>query len=86
MSRVEPLVLRAGDEHRLREWTRSSTISAGLAQRARIVLLAAEGTSSAEVGRRVGVSLPTVHSRAGGNAKKSPTMIDTGHPACATTR
>jgi hypothetical protein len=62
MSRVEPLVLRAGDEHRLREWTRSSTIPAGLAQRARIVLLAAEGTSSAEVGRRVGVSLPTVRS------------------------
>ena len=62
MSRVEPLVLRAGDEHRLREWTRSSTIPAGLAQRARIVLLAAEGTSNAEVGRRVGVSLPTVHS------------------------
>ena len=62
MSRVEPLVLRAGDEQRLREWTRSSTIPAGLAQRARIVLLAAEGTSNAEVGRRVGVSLPTVHS------------------------
>jgi len=55
-------VLRAGDEQRLREWTRSSTIPAGLARRARIVLLAAEGTSSAEVGRRVGVSLPTVHS------------------------
>jgi len=62
MSRVEPLVLRAGDEQRLREWTRSSTIPAGLAQRARIVLLAAEGVSSAEVGRLVGVSLPTVHS------------------------
>ena len=59
---MEPLVLRAGDEQRLREWTRSSTIAAGLAQRARIVLLAAEGASSAEVGRRVGVSLPTVHS------------------------
>ena len=54
MSRVEPLVLRAGDEQKLREWTRSSTIPAGLAQRARIVLLAAEGTSNAEVGRRVG--------------------------------
>ena len=47
MSRVEPLVLWTGDEHRLREWTRSSTIPAGLAQRARIVLLAAEGTSNA---------------------------------------
>ncbi len=62
MSRVEPLLLRAGDEQRLWAWTRSSTIPAGLAQRARIVLLAAEGASSVEVGRRVGVSLPTVHS------------------------
>ena len=62
MSRVEPLVVRAGDEQKLREWTRSWTIPAGLAQRARIVLLAAEGTSSAEVSRRVGVSLPTVRS------------------------
>ena len=62
MPRVEPLVLRAGDEQKLWEWTRSSTIPAGLAQRARMVLLAAEGASNAEVGRRVGVSLPTVHS------------------------
>ena len=61
MSRVEPLVLWAGYQHRLREWTRSLTIPAGVAQRARIVLLAAEGTSNSEVGRRVGVSLPTVH-------------------------
>ena len=62
MSRVEPLVLRAGDEQKLREWMRSRAIPAGLAQRARIVLLAAEGSSSAQVGRLVGVSLPTVHS------------------------
>ena len=62
MSRVEPLVLRAGDEQVLREWVRSSTISAGLAQRARILLLASEGNSNAEVARLVGVSLPTVRS------------------------
>jgi len=31
-----------------------------VAQRARIVLLAAEGVSNAEIGRRVGVSRPTV--------------------------
>ena len=61
MSRVEPLVLRAGDEQKLREWMRSRAIPAGLAQRARIVLLAAQGSSSTEVGRLVGVSLPTVH-------------------------
>ena len=61
MSRVEPLVLRAGDEQRLREWTRSSTIPAGLAQRARIVLLASEGVRNAEIAERVGVSRPTVN-------------------------
>jgi len=55
-------VLRVGDEQVLREWGRSSRISAGLAQRARIVLLAAEGESNAQVARLVGVSLPTVHS------------------------
>jgi transposase len=60
MSRVEPLVLQAGDEKMLGEWTRASSISAGLAQRARIVLLAAEGRSNTQIGRLVGVSLPTV--------------------------
>src|SRR5659263_612618 len=58
-SRAELLVLRAGDERVLREWTRASSISAGLAQRARIVLLAAEGHSNTEIGRLVGVRLPT---------------------------
>ncbi len=62
MSRVEPLKLRVGDERVLREWTRASSISAGSAQRARIVLLAAEGRSNVEVAALVGVSLPTVRS------------------------
>jgi transposase len=39
---------------------RSSTVEAGLAQRARIVLLAAQGAPNAEIARRVGVSRPTV--------------------------
>ena len=39
---------------------RSSTVEAGLAQRARIVLLAAEGLPNAEIARRVGVTRPTV--------------------------
>ena len=60
MSRVELLVLRAGDALVLGEWTRASSIPAGLAQRARILLLAAEGHSNTEIGRLVGVSLPTV--------------------------
>jgi len=55
-----PIVLRPGDESRLRAVLRCSTAGAGVAQRARIVLLAAEGVSNAEIGRRVGVSRPTV--------------------------
>ena len=54
------LVLRAGDESRLSSLVRSSTVEAGLAQRARIVLLAAQGVPNAEIARRVGVSRPTV--------------------------
>jgi transposase len=39
---------------------RSSSVRAGLAQRARIVLLAADGVSNTEIAARVGVSRPTV--------------------------
>jgi transposase len=39
---------------------RSSTALAGHVQRARIVLLAAEGLSNAEIGRQVGVTRQTV--------------------------
>ena len=39
---------------------RSSSLRAGLAQRARIVLLAADGMSNTEIAERVGVSRPTV--------------------------
>jgi transposase len=60
MSVAAALVLRAGDEPKLRALLRSSTVEAGLAQRARIVLLAADGVPNAEIGRRVGVSRPTV--------------------------
>jgi transposase len=62
MSRVEALRLFDGDRQVLSEWMRSSTIPAGFAQRARILLLAADGESNAEISRRVGVSLPTVRS------------------------
>ena len=53
MSRIEPLLLQVGDEKVLGEWTRASSISAGLAQRARILLLAAAGHSNTEIGRLV---------------------------------
>ena len=52
--------LRPGDRELLESWTRSSSIRAGLAQRARIVLLAADGVSNTEIADRVGVSRPTV--------------------------
>ena len=40
---------------------RSTSVGAGLAQRARIVLLAAEGVPNSEIAERVGVSRPTVN-------------------------
>jgi transposase len=58
--RVAPLVLRDGDRELLTVWTRSSSVRAGLAQRARIVLLAADGTSNTAIAELVGVSRPTV--------------------------
>ena len=54
MSRVKPLELTAIDKSVLQEWVRATSGPAGLAQRARIVLLAAQGESNAEVGRMVG--------------------------------
>src|SRR5918997_1209527 len=58
--RAAPLALRVGDRERLGGWVGSSTNQAGLAQRARIVLLAADGLPNVEIAARVGVSRPTV--------------------------
>jgi transposase len=55
-----PLELREGDRPRLAAMTRSPTVRAGLAQRARILLLAAEGLSNTEIADKVGVTRPTV--------------------------
>ncbi|MEU4675187.1 helix-turn-helix domain-containing protein, partial [Amycolatopsis sp. NPDC023774] len=54
------LCLRDGDRERLLSLIRSSSVRAGLAQRARIVLLAAEGVANSVIAERVGVSRPTV--------------------------
>lgn len=54
------LALRDGDRDELERLTRSSSVRAGLAQRARIVLLAADGMSNTAIAERVGVSRPTV--------------------------
>jgi transposase len=48
------------DREVLASWVRSTSIRAGLAQRARIVLLAGDGIGTNEIARRVGVSKPTV--------------------------
>ncbi len=55
-----PLVLRSGDDSVLGSLVRSSSVPAGLAARARIVLLAAEGVANTEIARRVGVTRQTV--------------------------
>ncbi len=60
MSVAAALVLRPGDEEKLSSLVCSSSVRAGVAQRARIVLLAAQGLPNAEIARRVGVSGPTV--------------------------
>ena len=58
--RIAPLALRDGDREKLVSLTRSSTVTAGAAQRARIVLLAGDGVSNTEIAERTGVSRPTV--------------------------
>ena len=54
------LVLREGDRSELERLTRSSSVRAGLAQRARIVLLAADGITNTEIAARCGVTRQTV--------------------------
>ncbi len=54
------LTLREGDLDVLTRLTRSSSVRAGLAQRARIVLLAADGLSNTTIADLVGASRPTV--------------------------
>src|SRR3954453_10845743 len=54
------LVLREGDRERLLSLTRSTTVRAGLALRARVVLLAAEGVANTAIAEQVGLSRPKV--------------------------
>ena len=60
MSVADRLEVRGKDKATLRRWVRSTAIPAGLARRARIVLLAGDGVPNAEIARRVAVSRPTV--------------------------
>ena len=54
------LALRPGDRAELERWLRSSSVGTGLAQRARLVLLAAEGLPNHQIAVELGVSRPTV--------------------------
>jgi transposase len=54
------LALGEGDREQLARITRSSSVRAGLAQRARIVLAAADGEANERIAARVGVSKVTV--------------------------
>ena len=58
---AEALALRAGDRDELERLTRSSTVAAGLAARARVVLLAADATPNHVIAERVGLSRPSVN-------------------------
>ena len=60
MSLAPALVLRAGDRERLADLARLPSVPSGLAKRARMVLLAADGVPNAQIARTVGVSRPTV--------------------------
>jgi transposase len=60
MPAATPLRIAPDDLAELRRWARSSRLPAVLAQRARILLLAAEAVTNTEIAERVGVSRPTV--------------------------
>src|SRR5512138_341475 len=60
MSLTVAVEVPSRDREQLESWLRSPSIRAGLAQRARIVLLAADGVGTNEIVHRVGVSKPTV--------------------------
>jgi transposase len=60
MSLAPALALREGDRQRLGDLARLPSVPSGLAKRARIVLLAADGMPNAQIARTVGVSRPTV--------------------------
>src|SRR5579864_1404152 len=60
MSLAPALVLREGDRDRLADLARLPSVPSGLARRARMVLLAADGMPNAQIARTVAVSRPTV--------------------------
>jgi transposase len=55
-----PLAIPLEDLHTLGQWSRSHSIRAALAERAKILLLAAQGLSNTAIAHQVGCSRPTV--------------------------
>jgi transposase len=60
MRTVAPLALHGDDEAELRRLASARSVPAGLARRAQIVLLAAEGLPHTKVAERAGTTVPTV--------------------------
>ncbi|MGA9311270.1 MAG: helix-turn-helix domain-containing protein [Pseudonocardiaceae bacterium] len=60
MATAAPLILQAGDHARLQALVRSASARPSLVQRARIVLMSAEGLTNTEIARRTGATRPTV--------------------------
>ncbi|MGH3429986.1 MAG: helix-turn-helix domain-containing protein, partial [Mycobacteriales bacterium] len=60
MAGTAPLTLREGDRGRLEALARSVSARQSLEQRARIVLMSAEGLTNTEIARRTGSTRPTV--------------------------
>ena len=60
MPAAAALFITPDDLAELRRWARSAQLPAVLVQRARILLLAAEGVANTQIAQRVGVSRPTV--------------------------
>src|SRR4029450_3651950 len=54
-----PLAISPQDLHTLGQWSRSGSIRAALVERAKILLLAAEGLSNTEIAGQGGWSRPT---------------------------
>ncbi len=96
MSVAPALALREGDRDRLGKLARLPSVPSGLAKRARIVLLAADGVPNAQIARVTGVSRPTVigwrdrYARGGVAALEDeprsgrPAVIDEVHVVAAT--
>ena len=60
MRRSPVPVVSESDRKVLESWVRSTSVPAGLARRARIVLLAADGVGTNEIADRTGTTRPTV--------------------------